>query len=62
MTLAGWILTSWLCAGPGITGECAPQRDELYATRRTCLAAARMAKAGLPELHTNCRMQRGGDG
>jgi hypothetical protein len=62
MTPAAWILTSWLCVGPGVTGECAPQRDEIYPTRGTCLAAARMAKIGLPELHTNCRRDRSNDG
>lgn len=47
VTLAAWILTSWLCAGPGVAGECAPQPDESYGDRRTCLAAARLAQAGM---------------
>lgn len=62
ITVAAWILTSWLCAGPGVTGECVPPRDERYPTRATCLAAARIAKAGLPELHTNCRRDRSNNG
>ena len=56
--IAVWILGTWLCAGPGATGECAPQPDERYPTRETCLAAARLARAGHPTLRTTCRQER----
>lgn len=56
--MSAWVLATWLCAGPGPHGECAPQRDEHYPTRALCLAAAHLARAGLPELHTKCRQDR----
>jgi hypothetical protein len=51
-----WLLWSWLCAGPGPGGECAPQPDRVIEDDRgACLRAAREARAKEPKLVAHCR-------
>jgi len=49
-----WALAAWLCAGPGITGECRPLPPIVYPNRHACLVVQRRAMAQAPTMWGRC--------
>jgi hypothetical protein len=50
-----WILWSWLCTGPGRTGECAPLPDKRVEGRGLCLRQAKAIRQAFPEVTAHCK-------
>lgn len=60
MTSATWLLSVWLCAGPGAGGECAPSGPATrFESLRACRAEAVRLKRENPAVIGRCRKQRG---
>lgn len=69
MTPATWLLSVWICAGPGAGGECAPSGPVIrFESLRACRAEAVRLKRENPSVIGRCRKQkeegeeRSGDG
>ena len=52
-----WILSIWLCASPGGTGECRPVAEPRFATWGECRIAANAERRASVHIATRCRRE-----